>query len=69
MLSRYKILCEVYDKVPLDDVPYRNKWGHWVWVEEGSYQDPSSFGTKAPKRDAVPKVVYDRWQWVMEYED
>ncbi len=47
-------------------IPYKNKWGHFVWRTEGDLIDLAWPGFKAPKW-AKDLICFDNiWYWAAE---
>ncbi len=45
-----------------DWIPYKNKWGHWVWTPPHLEPDMNWPGSKAPPW--VKSVIYDNGKWM-----
>jgi len=57
------LAIKLESKIPKDWVPYRNRWGHWVWSGPGLRIDRNWPGIKPPNKDVVPEFVDGQWVW------
>jgi len=48
---------------PQDHIPYRNRWGHWVWRRADIPEDKNWPGLKPPSSTCVPEWKEDGWYW------
>jgi hypothetical protein len=50
-------------------IPYKNRWGHWVWRREDIPPDPSWPGIRPPTKTARPVLINGKWHWDVRQEE